>query len=527
MRLAVDFGTSNTVVARYDEAAETGTTLLVPEYGTEVRQADETVAVVPSLIHYAEGRRTWLGRQVTERGLLDARETFRWMKRYVLARSPIAKRVHGRRVTQSDAATAFLSSILLFVREQAGEDADELALTIPVDAYEDYEEWLVATAEAAGFPRCRILDEASAAALGYGTGVRGGDVYLVFDFGGGTLDVSIVLVDEDEAAVGRRCRVLGKSSAELGGAVVDGWLFQDVLDGAGRTPHDDDVRRVSLALLRECRQAKERLSFHDRAEIGVVDPETGAVLGRRYTRGEFEELLDRHEAMTRVDRAVRSALSRARERGYDEDSVRSVLMVGGSSQIPVVQRTLRRIFGRERVVLHRPVDAVARGAAAFAAGVDLFDHIQHDYAVRYVDPSIGDYAYRTIVERGTDYPTREPVATLNVKATYDGQEQLGIALFELGESRRRGEAPPVELVFDPTGAARMVQLTPDELERRHRFWLNESSPTFLTADPPAKRGDRRFRVEFHIDENKRLLLTARDLETGRLTHQDFPVVKLS
>src|SRR5207302_1859909 len=158
------------------------------------------------------------------------------------------------------------------------------------------------------------------------------------------------------------------------------------------------------------------------------------------------------------------ALHAARERGYDEGHVNRVLLVGGSSLIPCVRRTVQRIFGRERVLLDRPLDAVARGAAAFVAGVDFYDHIQHDYAIRFVDPQKGDYDYRPLVKRGTPYPTGEPVARLTVKATYDGQPQLGIAIYELGERRAREASGPVELVFDPTGAARVVSVTPDEEE---------------------------------------------------------------
>src|SRR5262249_7631093 len=143
------------------------------------------------------------------------------------------------------------------------------------------------------------------------------------------------------------------------------------------------------------------------------------------------------------------------ERGYDEDHVQSVLLVGGSSMIPSVQRVVQRIFGRDRVLLHRPLDAVARGAAAFVAGVDFFDHIQHDYAIRYVDPKKGDYASRPIISRGPPYPTKEPVARMTIKASHDGQAELGIAIFELGEKRRLGSEQPMELVFDPSGAARV------------------------------------------------------------------------
>jgi molecular chaperone DnaK len=294
-----------------------------------------------------------------------------------------------------------------------------------------------------------------------------------------------------------------------------------------RSDADEDVRQVSNALLVECERAKERLSFQERADVSLVHPHTGAVLAAEFTRSRFEDLLDEHEAFTRIDQTVRRALNETRERGYGEDDVKAVLMVGGSSQIPSVQRTLRRIFGRERVMLNRPLDAVARGAAAFVTGVDFYDHIQHDYAIRYLDREKGKHEYRVIVRRGTPYPTTEPVARLTVKASYDGQTQLGINIFEIGERGRRGGGQPVEIVWDPSGAARVMQVTPDEEDRRTYFWMNEGNPTFLTADPPARQGEGRFAVEFNIDGNKRLLITTRDLQTGQTTHRDYPVVKLT
>ena len=259
----------------------------------------------------------------------------------------------------------------------------------------------------------------------------------------------------------------------------------------------------------------------------MTDPNSSLVLAAEFTRSRLEDLFDEHEAFRQMDHTIRRALNAAHERGYDEDHVKAVLLVGGSSMIPAVQRTVQRIFGRERVLLHRPLDAVARGAAAFVAGIDFFDHIQHDYAIRFVDPAKGDYAYRPLVARGTSYPTREPVARMTIKASHDGQAQLGIAIFELGEKRSRGSEQAVELVFDLSGAARVTHVSPDEEDRRYYFWINEHNPTFLHANPPAQRGEARFEVEFGIDGNKRLVITARDLKMKRVTHRDYPVVKLT
>ena len=162
-------------------------------------------------------------------------------------------------------------------------------------------------------------------------------------------------------------------------------MFEEVLRRTGRSDTDTSVRVVSNALLVQCERAKERLTFHERADVVVVNPHTGKAISTAFTRGELEALLDAHDAFSDIDRTIRRALNDARERGYKEEDTKNVLMVGGSSQIPAVQQVVRRIFGRDRVMLHRPLDAVARGAAAFVAGVSFYDHIQHDYALRHLN----------------------------------------------------------------------------------------------------------------------------------------------
>ena len=538
-RLGIDFGTSNTVIAVWDEARREGAPLHIPDFGCILDASSfptspgahalqNAVSVIPSVIHYAADGRRWIGDQVRQKNLSCSERTFSLIKRYIANRSPVKRRLDGQVISHFDAGRDFLSAVLLFAVEELKVGDEEVALTVPVEAYEHYVDWLTGVLEAAGLRRFRLIDEPSAAALGYGAHIQPGHVYLIFDFGGGTLDVAVALIEEEDAShSGRRCRVLGKAGKELGGSTIDTWLMQEVLRRHRLADTDEDIRRLSSELLGECRAAKEKLSSVEQAEVSVMNPQTGAVLSAEFSRSQFEELLDQHEAFNQIDQTIRRALNATRERGYSEEHIQSVLMVGGSSLIPAVQKTVQRIFGKDLVKLERPLDAVARGAAAFVAGVDFYDHIQHDYAIRWVNPQKGDYDYRVIVKRGTPYPTREPVVRMTVKAAHAGQTELGIAIFEIGEARARDAGQPMELVFDPTGAARMVHVSPDEAERRTHFWINEHSPTFLRANPPAQRGEQRFAVEFGIDGNKRLLITARDLKTDQVTHRDYPVVKLS
>jgi molecular chaperone DnaK len=206
------------------------------------------------------------------------------------------------------------------------------------------------------------------------------------------------------------------------------------------------------------------------------------------------------------------------------------MMLGGTSLIPSVQATVRRIFGRDRVRLERPLDAVARGAAVFAAGMDFYDHIQHDYAIRSTNMTSGIEDYRVIVKRGTPYPTPAealPSMRMRVRATHDGQARLGIDIFELGDRRARPASAPVELTFDPSGAARVRNVTPDDEDRRSRHWMNESARTFLDAESPVRQGEDRYEVEFSVDGNKRLLLTAKDLRFGRVVMRNQVVIRLT
>ena len=100
--------------------------------------------------------------------------------------------------------------------------------------------------KSAGLSRYRLIDEPSAAALGYGAHIQPGDVYLIFDFGGGTMHAAVVLVEpQEQENNGRRCRVLGKAGADLGGTTIDQWLFQEVLRRNRRSDTDEDVRLVS------------------------------------------------------------------------------------------------------------------------------------------------------------------------------------------------------------------------------------------------------------------------------------------
>lgn len=524
-RLAIDFGTCNTRLAVWDEGEQRARRLMVPEIsvaGTALAEEAEAEPpwYIPSLIHY-DGEQVLIGKQVRDHGRLEHEATFRWMKRYIADRLNLPRRVGQRTIGIFEAGADFLATVLNYAASMIDFQDEEVAFTVPVEAFEHYQNWLTTVCERAGIRRYTLLDEPSAAALGYGVHLQPNDVFMVFDFGGGTLDTSIVRIGE-QAKAGKRCTVVGKAGCDLGGTSIDTWLYQDVLRRNHKAP--EDVRHLGALLMLEAERVKEELSSREKAELTVTDPETGAVLFADYTRGQFEDLLEQKGLFWRIQRTVDTALARARERGYEREHLKAVLLVGGCSLMPCVRRAVRQVFG-EIVQPYRPLEAVAFGAAAHVGGASIINHIQHDYGLRFYNREKGDYDYRVIVSAGTPYPTPtgRPLCRLTVKATHEGQRHLGLEIYELGRSDSVRQAGEVELVYDESGRPRVVRREESEVLWRQQIGSTE----FISADPPAAKGDPRFEVSFTVDRNKFLCVTVMDRKANRTLYRDHPLVKLT
>lgn len=479
-------------------------------------------------MHY-HGHSVWVGQQVVEKQLQAATPgTFRWMKTYVGSQMKLPRQIPGRApVDNFQAAGDFLRQILLAAGAHANFAEEEVAFTVPVEAFEHYQNWLDEVVQSAGVLRPRYLDEASAAALGYAAKLKPGAPFLTFDLGGGTLDVSIVRVDDTQHGQ-PRCRSLGKAGAQVGGSVMDQWLARDAAAKSGRDPAQ--LRAFFPRLLQEAERVKENLTNAEAETFAAKDPDIGLEIQHRYTRGNFEDLLDANGLYAKVNSVLDAAEGQAREHGYDRDQLQTVLMIGGSSLIPSIRRLVRSRYG-ERVRCERPFDAVAVGAAAYIADAGFDDRIRHAYALKPFDRASGQYVFKTIVPAGTPYPceimrpddAKKPLV-LTIKASHEQQTRLGLQVFEVAErSSVACGGGGVDLVFDQHGAARYTRRE-DEADVTHR---EIGSATFIHCTPPARLGDPRFLATFAIDDQRHLCVTVQDTQTGKTLCRHQPMVKLT
>lgn len=527
--LAIDFGTSNTVLAVWNPATGQADTVRLP--AISLPPLDGAPPLVPSAL-YLEGptdAQVVVGQAARDRLTAsgDRQRYFQAFKRGIVSDGPgFTPSLDGRDVTPQRLGALYLRAVLGAFR-QVGQSPSQLVVTAPVQAFEPYMAWLRGVLAEDLDCSVHVLDEPTAAAIGYG--IRQSDLpILVVDFGGGTLDVSLVRMAETPLpqsvsqtaslpGVSRQATVLGKAGCDLGGEDIDTWLVDDFLASQGSHPGAHLIDLPTLRGLAE--RLKIRLSQALEADFVFFDPETARTLRRHYHRETFEELLERRDFFVRLQATLDAVLREGARHGVMAADIGAVLLVGGTTLIPAVARSVRQRFPRDRVHVHAPFEAVAHGAAAALEGVQLQDHLYHGYGVRYWDPQARKHAYQPLLLPGQVYPMTDCIE-LTLQASRAGQPAIELIIGEMAPP----EDGPSEVVFE---GGRLVA-APANRPETTILPLNASPEgrTIARLEPPGQPGTDRIRVQFRVDADRHLRLSVFDMLTERLLMNDQPVVRL-
>jgi molecular chaperone DnaK (HSP70) len=559
---ALDLGTTNSGVARWDEAGGQPQLVELPEVCRRPEGADplEAPRLVPSAIHMLEhqglldrlgrwrpiaerfflGHTALIGRPALERNLDAAHPAFIPAFKPALAYEslrPLA-RVGRRGVTAREAARAFLRELLYEVKRTTGHRIRELVVTSPVSAFETYRAEVQVILRRLGVRRLRFLDEPVAAALGYGLSLSRERLVLVVDIGGGTMHVVLVRLSPRGAMAGE-AQVLAKQARPLGGHAVDGWVLGSVCEEMGypllESRDDEDTlfwRRVMLA---EACRVKEAVFFDDTAAFRITPPGLLDLGDRRrpgsavvaLTRERLAEVLRERGFYRALDHCLEEIFDRGPTREVGPEDVEDVLLVGGSTLLPGVFGLLEKRFERRRLRAWQPFEAVAYGAASFAADhMSQLDFIVHDYAFVTHHPDTGIAQHTVIVPRGTRFPTRPDLWKRQVVPTCALGEPETIFKLVICEVAR-SDGHERRFVWDAAGDLHKVGGA-EGGEREVVVPLNEASPTLGYLDPPHRPGDRRPRLEiaFGVNAERWLVATVRDLLSGKDLLSAEPVVRL-
>jgi molecular chaperone DnaK (HSP70) len=559
---ALDLGTTNTAVARWDEGGGEARLVDLPRLCRRPRGKDpfEAPGLVPSAVQLLApatvidrigrwrrlerfvlwGRAALVGRPALERNLALVDPAFVPGFKAALGFEPLRPlaRLGSTEISARQAARAFVREVFAEVGRETGRRVRDLVVTMPVDAYEGYRAEVEHIVLSLGVRRLRFLDEPLAAALGYGLGLDAERTVLVVDMGGGTLHVALVRLGAAGLRQGR-AEVLSKQGRPLGGNAVDGWLLELVCERMGYNledlPDDEQVRLWRRLMLAEACRVKEALFFRPTEEFLLTPPgvarrvsaHTAGSAPLRLTRDDLVEALRQRGLYAALAAGLEGVLAEALGGALPVEAVDDVLVVGGSTLLPGVFAQVEERFGRARVRAWQPFEAVARGAASFAADrYAQLDFIVHDYAFVTYDAKSHEAVHTVVIPRGTRFPTPPdfwraqvvPTCSLGAPETI-----FKLLVCEIGSTREGGR----RFVWDAAGNLYKVG-GESATDGRVVVPLNDANPTLGILDPPHSPRDRRPRLEvsFGVDENRWLIATVVDLLARRALLERQPVVRL-
>jgi molecular chaperone DnaK (HSP70) len=530
---AIDFGTSNTVITRWNSATQQSETLNLPGLSLQLSQ---NPPLIPSLLYVEDASqdKVVVGQAVRDRGLdlTNDPRFFRSFKRGIGADiQGFLPELDGKIVSFEQVGEWFLERIIEKLKPSEDDSIESLILTVPVDSFEAYRHWLSGVCQSLPVEQVRMLDEPTAAALGYG--VAQGDTLLVIDFGGGTLDLSLVQLNQD-AQTGKKplgfilkwgekllgessgqkakiARVLAKAGQNLGGSDLDNWLVDYFVQTQGLTR--------SPLTTRLAERLKIQLSEKQSATEVYFNDETLESYELNLDRKTFETILKDHQFFEILDDRITQLLQQARRSGIEVSDIDAVLLVGGTVKIPAVQDWVKQYFDSSKIRCEKPFEAIAQGALQLAQGIEVQDFLYHSYGIRYWDRRNNCHNWHSIIKSGQAYPMGDPVE-LVLGASVENQPSIELIVGELGSA-----SGGTEVYFD---GDRLITRPLDGGETAVQA-LNdrEGARNIAQLTPTGSPGSDRIKVQFWVDAQRSLRINVEDLLTNETLLQNQVVAQLS
>ena len=467
--IGIDLGTTNSCVA----VKEGDNIIVMPN--------SEGGRTTPSVVAFTKDKEILVGQLAKRQAIVNPERTIISIKRHMGTEHKVE--IEGKSYTPQEISAMILQKLKRDAEAYLGEEVTKAVITVPAYFTDSQRQATKDAGKIAGLEVMRIINEPTAAALAYGVDKGGEHKVLVFDLGGGTFDVSILDVGVDDGVI----EVLATAGDNhLGGDDWDQRIIDWMVSEFKKTEGIDLSRdKMAMQRLKEAAEkAKCELSSMTETTISLpfitADSSGPKHLEMTLTRARFEEMTK--DLLERVVGPTRRAIE---DSGLSVKNIDKVLLVGGSTRMPMVQRKIVEMLGKEPTKGINPDECVAVGAAIQGA---ILSGEHKDIILVDVTPlSLGIETLGGVFTKIIERNTAIPVSRSQIFSTAsDNQTQVEIHVLQ-------GERP---MAADNVTLGKFI----------------------LDGIPPAPRGIPQIEVTFDIDVNGILKVSAKDKGTNREQH---------
>jgi molecular chaperone DnaK len=486
--IGIDLGTTNSVVCVF----EGGKPIVItnPEGGR----------TTPSVVAFTDSGERLVGQAAKRQAIVNPRRTISSIKRFMGrrheevaseekqvsyelvggAKDPVKVKIGDKEYTPPEISAMILQYLKAAAEAYLGEEAKKAVITVPAYFNDAQRQATKDAGTIAGLEVLRIINEPTASALAYGLEKRKSGRIAVFDFGGGTFDISILEIADGVFEVRST-----NGDTHLGGDDLDKALIDYIADSF-KKENGIDLRRDQMALQRlkeSAEKAKCELSSQLTTEINLpfitMDQSGPKHLQMTLTRARFEQIVE-----PICERSRKPCEQALKDAGLKASEVDEVILVGGSTRMPLVQAIVKEIFQKEPSKGVNPDEAVGLGAAVQGAVLGGEEHVKDILLLDVTPLTLGieteGGVMTPLITRNTTIPTRKAQV---FSTASDNQPQVEIHVLQ-GERPMSGD--------------------------------NRALGKFLLDGiPPAPRGVPQIEVTFDIDANGILNVKAKDLGTQK------------
>ena len=506
--LAIDLGSSTTVVVFQKENGQPPELLDLPPISRAIGE-------IPSLIwKSSEKEESYLiGQQIIDLNLINEKENnlSQDFKRWI--GSTEIDPIYDSKITPEKAGEILIHSILEKVSQKV--NIKRLVLTAPVDTYREYRTWLVNVCNSLEVKEIALVDEPTAAAMG--AGLEPGSTLLVLDFGGSTIDMSIVALEGGEGQASpiaqlvrfdgnnlegkstqvlRTAKVLGKSGLRLGGKDIDRWIFHHLL------PEENPTNSI----LRKAEELKCELSNTNIKETLVITKKVNNIQNEekflKLSKKGLEELLIEKGLLKSIEKLFIQTINSAKRNSFELKDLDSVVLVGGGSRIPLIKNYLSDICNSIPFLTPPPIEAIALGALHLTPGVQIKDVLNKGVSLRCWNKKNEKHIWHPLFLAGQTWPTNKPLEIILAASI---NSQLSIDLI-IGEPQEEGSN---EIIYTNGLPTLKTIESKDKIKKINNTIIS------IPVDPPGEIGQDCIKLIFNINDNCQLEVEGVDLRNNK------------